>query len=192
MPSLPTSQLKRGQAIEHEGEIYVISTMDWVKPGKGPAYVQMKLKHLKSGKLIDKRFRSAETVETINVDRRRVQYSYDQGSDVVFMDPENYDQIEIPAAMIGDDKLFIGYGAEVELQMVAGQVLGVIMPPTVILEVVETEPGLKKAAATDVTKPAKTDTGLTVNVPVFINQGDKIKVDTTTGKYLERVSSVRG
>jgi elongation factor P len=189
MPSLPAGQVKKGQAIDHDGEIYVINAVDWVKPGKGPAYVQIKLKHLKSGKIIDHRFRSAETVETISVDRRRVQYSYDQGTNVVFMDPETYEQIEVSADLIGDDKSFIGYGAEVDLQIVGGQVLGVIMPPAVVLEVIETEPGLKKVAATDVTKPAKTDTGLVVNVPVFINQGDKIKVDTSTGRYLERVST---
>ena len=189
MPSLPAGQVKRGQAIDLEGEIYVIGTMDWVKPGKGPAYIQVKMKHVKSGKIIDKRFRSAETVETISVDRRRVQYSYDQGTDVVFMDPENYDQIEVPGELIGDAKSFIGYGADVELQIVGGQVLGVIMPPAVVLEVIETEPGLKKVAATDVTKQAKTNTGLMVNVPVFINAGDKIKVDTSSGKYLERVST---
>ena len=126
MPSLPAGQVKRGQAIDLEGEIYVINTMGWVKPGKGPAYVQVKMKHVKTGKIIDKRFRSAETVETISVDRRRVQYSYDQGNDVVFMDPESFDQIEVPGDLVGDAKSFIGYGADVELQIVGGQVLGVI------------------------------------------------------------------
>lgn len=189
MPSLPAGQLKRGQAIDHQGEVYLVNALDWVKPGKGPAYVQLKLRHVKSGKLIDKRFRSAETVEAISVDRRRLQYSYDQGDNLVFMDPQSYDQIEVPGELVGDDKRYLTYGIELDVQIVDGQVLGVLIPPAVVLEVTQTEPGLKKAAATDTTKPATTETGLTVNVPVFINQGDKIKVDTENGKYLERVSA---
>jgi elongation factor P len=189
MASLPAGQLKRGQAIDVDAEIYVVNALEWVKPGKGPAYVQLKLRHVKTSKLIDRRFRSAETVETINVDRRKLQYSYDQGSNLVFMDPQSYEQIEIPAELVGDDKKYLRLGTDLDVQLVDGQALGVLMPTAVVLEVVETEPGLKKVAATDVTKPATTETGLKVNVPVFINQGDKIKIDTTNGKYLERVST---
>lgn len=188
MPSIPASQVKRGQAILHNGEVYVIVGTDWVKPGKGPAYVQAKLKHVTTGKIIDNRFRSAATVETINVDRRKVAYSYDNGTSHVFMDGSTYEEIEASHDLVGEDSRFLTYGASMELQIVQGKVVSLLLPAAVVMEVVRTEPGLKNVSATDVTKPATTDTGLVVQVPVFINQGEKIKVDTTDGKYLERVN----
>jgi elongation factor P len=190
MAKLPSSQLKRGQVIDLDGEHYSMLKLDWVKPGQGPAYMQAKMRNLSSGKIIDRRLRSAETVEVMHVETRRATYSYDAGHAYVFMDTVSYEQIEAPKDVItADELLFLTSDAEVEIQAIEGQIVSVSLPASVVLEITQADPGLKKVAATDVSKPATTETGLKVNVPVFINVGDKIKVSTEDGKYLERVST---
>lgn len=190
MAKLPASQLKRGRVIVLDGEHYSILGLDWVKPGKGPAYIQAKMRNLSSSKIIDRRLRSAETIEVAHVDTHRATYSYDGGQAFVFMNTVSYDEIDVPKDALENNAIsFLTSETEVDIQTIEGRIVSVTLPSSVVLEVTETEPGLKKVAATDVTKPAHTDTGLLVQVPVFINVGDRVKVSTEDGRYLERVNT---
>ncbi len=186
MPNVSVNQLSRGNAIQFNNEIFICAEMDHVKPGKGPAYVQMKMKNARTGRVLDHRFRSQETVEQVAVDRGDYLFSYAAGDKFVFMHNETYEEVEIPSDVVGDLKNFLVEGNSVTLIRAAGEVLNIELPKTVVLEVVETEPGIKNASATNVGKPATMNTGLVVTVPPFIGEGEKIKVDTETGEYLER------
>jgi elongation factor P len=186
MPNVVVNQLNRGNAIELDGEIYICADFEHVKPGKGPAYVQMKLKDARTGRVVDKRFRAVEQVEQVDVDRADYTFSYVNGPNYVFMHTETYEELEMPADLVGDATNYLVEGDHVTILMARGQVLSLELPKTVVLEVVETEPGIKNATATNVGKPAKTNTGLTVTVPPFINVGDKLRVDTESGEYIER------
>lgn len=190
MAKLPASQLKRGHVVLFDNEHYSLLGLDWVKPGKGPAYVQAKMRNLANGKIIDRRLRSAETIEVIHVETRRGTYSYDGGQAYVFMDTTSFEEIEVPKdAMEAGEVHYLTNETVVEIQSISGRIVSVSLPSSVVLEIKEADPGLKKVTATDVTKGAVTETGLKVNVPVFINPGDKIKVSTEDGRYLERVST---
>ncbi len=187
MPSIPVNQLSRGQAIVMDGQINVIISMEHVKPGKGPAYQQTKMRNLETGKIIEKRFRSAETVEQIDIDRRTYTFSYRNGDIFVFMDTGTYEEVEVAAEILGDEAEYLLEGNEVSIQRVEGRVVGVELPAAVEMEVTQADPGVKNATATNVFKNATLETGLQVQVPAFINVGDRIKIETGTGKYLERV-----
>jgi elongation factor P len=189
MPTVGVNQLSRGNAINFQNEIYIIAEMEHVKPGKGPAYVQAKLKNAVTGRILDNRFRAAETVEQVDMNRADATFSYVNGDRYVFMDSKTYEEIELTADAVGEAKNYLVEGNSVTLCMVGNRVLSLELPKTVVLEIVETEPGIKNATATNVGKPATTNTGLIVTVPPFINQGDKIKVDTETGEYIERVNA---
>jgi elongation factor P len=186
MPSIGANQINRGNALRIDNEIFICTGAEHVKPGKGPAYVQLKLKHVVSGRILDKRVRSADTLEQVDMARVEASFSYARGKTLIFMTTDTFEEIDIPEDVIGDDKKFLSEGAAITLCMFNDQVLSIDMPKTVILAVVETEPGIKNASATNVGKPAKTNTGLIVTVPPFINAGDRIKVDTETTSYLER------
>jgi elongation factor P len=186
MPSVGANQIVRGNAIMYQGEIFICVGTEHVKPGTGPAYVQMKMKNAKTGKVIDNRFRSADSIEQVDMDRSDFTYSYFNGANYVFMHTETYEEVELHPEVIGEMKNYLVEGDEITLCRVDNQVLSVELPKTVVLEVVETEPGIKNATATNVGKPAKTNTGLTVTVPPFINVGDKLRVDTESGEYIER------
>lgn len=186
MVKMGVNQLNRGNAIDYEGEPHIVVEMDHVKPGKGPAYVQMKLRNVSTGRIVDQRFRSADTVEQVEMDRSSYTFSYINGDRYVFMHQETYEEVEVPEEFVGEAKDYLVEGNAVTLCCSKGQVLSLELPKTVILEVVQTEPGIKNASATNVGKPATTNTGLVVTVPPFINEGDKLKVDTDTGEYLER------
>ncbi len=189
MPTVGVNQLNRGNAVRLDGEIYLCVNLEHVKPGKGPAYVQAKLKHARSGKVVDRRLRAAENVEQIDVDRAEATFSYSRANTYVFMHTETFEEIDVPADLIADKASYLVEGEPATICTVGSQVLSVDLPKTIVLEVVQTPPGIKNASATNVGKPATTNTGLVVSVPPFINQGDRIKVDTDTGAYIERVNA---
>jgi len=183
-----TNDLKNGLVLNLEGQLWSVVEFQHVKPGKGPAFVRTKLKNVMSGKVVDKTFNAGVKVETANVDRRDMQYLYKDGSDYVFMDGSTYDQIHIPEATVGD---VANYLLENQMAQVAthdGTVLYVELPTSVVLEITYTEPGLQGDRSTGGTKPATLETGATINVPLFLEQGTKVKVDTRDGSYLGRVN----
>jgi len=188
MPSIPVNQLSRGEAIRMDGEIYAIVNMEHIKPGKGPAYQQIKLKGVETGKVIEKRFRTAETVESIDLDRQACAFSYRNGDTFVFMTTKTYEEIEVHADLVGEQASYLLEGNEVTLLLAEGRVISVDLPASVALRITQCDPGVKNATATNVFKNATVETGLQVQVPPFINQGDTVKIETATGKYLERTS----
>ncbi len=189
MPSIPINQVNRGQAILIDNTIHIIVQKEHVKPGKGPAYQQTKLRNLETGKIIEKRFRAVENVDTVDIDRQSCTYSYKSGENFVFMNDKTYEETEVHESLIGDDAGYFLEGNPVVLQVAQGRVLGVELPPAVELVITECDPGVRNATATNVFKNAVVETGITVQVPPFINQGDKVKIGTEDGSYIERVAT---
>ena len=184
---ISTNQFKNGMTIELDGTLFQIVEFQHVKPGKGGAFVRTKLRNFKTGGVVDKTFRAGEKVEQAMVNRRSMQYLYNDGSDYVFMDTETYEQISLPASFLQDETKFMKENMNVLIAMHEGQALGIELPTAVELEVTHTEPGVKGDTASGGTKPATLETGAMVQVPLFINVGDMIKVDTRTGDYITRV-----
>ena len=184
---ISTNQFKNGMTIELGGTLFQIVEFQHVKPGKGGAFVRTKLRNFKTGGVVDKTFRAGEKVEQAMVNRRSMQYLYNDGSDYVFMDTETYEQISLPASFLQDETKFMKENMNVLIAMHEGQALGIELPTAVELEVTHTEPGVKGDTASGGTKPATLETGAVVQVPLFINVGDMIKVDTRTGDYITRV-----
>ena len=178
---------KNGLTIELEGNVFQIVEFQHVKPGKGAAFVRTKLKNIKSGGVIEKSFRPTEKFENAHIDRKDMQYLYNDGDLYHFMDSETYDQIALSQEEIGDSLKFIKENETVKVCSHKGSVFAIEPPLTVELLVTETEPGVKGDTATGATKPATVETGATVNVPLFVNQEDTIKIDTRTGEYISRV-----
>lgn len=177
---------KNGLTIEYEGGIYQIVEFQHVKPGKGAAFVRTKLKNIVSGGVVEKTFRPTEKVENAIIERNDMQYLYSDGDFYHFMDVETYDQIALTQEQIGDALKFVKENEMVKICSHKGVVFSVEPPLSVELEVIETEPGVKGDTATGATKPCVVETGATVYVPLFINIGEKIKIDTRTGDYLSR------
>lgn len=185
---ITTNQLKIGMALELEdGVLFEVLDFQHVKPGKGPAFVRTKLRNLKSDAVIDRTFRAGEKVKPAHLVHRREQYLYSDGTDYVFMDTTTYEQYQMPAAKLGDKVKYLKENTEVEIMFHEGKALSVELPITAELAVTHAEPGLKGDTATGGTKPATLETGLTVQVPLFVEVGDHIKVDTRTGQYITRV-----
>ncbi|MBY6366244.1 elongation factor P [Rhodococcoides corynebacterioides] len=184
-----TSDFKNGLVLNIDGLLWSIIEFQHVKPGKGPAFVRTKLKNVTSGKVVDKTFNAGVKVETATVDRRDMTYLYHDGSDYVFMDGDTYDQISIGEATIGDGARFLLENMTVQVAMHEGLPLYVELPVTVELVVQHTDPGLQGDRSTGGTKPATLETGAEISVPLFINTGDKLKVDSRDGNYLGRVNS---
>ncbi|MFI5625143.1 elongation factor P [Nocardioides sp. NPDC051685] len=183
-----TNDLKNGMVLKIEGQLWQVVEFQHVKPGKGPAFVRTKLKNVESGKNVDKTFNAGTKVETATVDRRTFQYLYNDGSNFVFMDVADFDQVEVGPEIIGDSAGFLLENQEVILATNEGRVLFVELPPSVELVISYTEPGVMGDSATGRTKPATLETGAEIQVPLFIEQGEKIKVDTREGgSYLSRV-----
>ena len=183
---IPATQIRKGMVLDVDGELLQVHDFTHVTPGKGQAVMQTKLRNLRTGALIDRRFRSAENVETAFLDTRKMQYLYQEGDHYTFMDLENYEQTHLNADQLEGQILFLLESMEVKVQFVGTEALAVELPNTIELTVTETEPALKGATAAAQTKPATTETGLVVQVPPFVNEGDRIKVDTSTGAYLTR------
>ncbi len=183
-----TNDLKNGMVLNIDGQLWSVVEFQHVKPGKGPAFVRTKLKNVLSGKTVDKTFNAGVKVETATVDRRDMQYLYNDGTDFVFMDMETYDQIPVSPETVGDAANFLLEEQQVIVASHDGQVLFVELPASVTLEVTYTEPGLQGDRSNAGTKPATVQTGYEVQVPLFLNQGDKVKIDTRTGEYLGRAT----
>ncbi|MBM4717665.1 elongation factor P [Rhodococcus hoagii] len=179
-----TSDFKNGLVLKIEGQLWQIIEFQHVKPGKGPAFVRTKMKNVLSGKTVDKTFNAGVKVETATVDRRDMTYLYHDGSDYIFMDGDTYDQIPIGEATVGDGARFLLENMQVQVATHEGAPLFVELPVTVELEVKHTDPGLQGDRSTGGTKPATLETGAEIQVPLFINTGDKLKVDSRDGNYL--------
>lgn len=183
---ISVNDFKTGLTIEVDGDIWRVLDFQHVKPGKGAAFVRSKLKNLRTGAVQEKTFRAGEKVERAQIDNRLMQYLYASGDMHVFMDMQNYEQVELPASRIEHELKFLKENMEVHLIMFQGETLGVELPNTVELEVVETEPGIKGDTASGGSKPAKLETGLTVQVPFFVNVGDRLIINTSDGSYVSR------
>ena len=183
-----SNDLKNGMVLNMEGQLWSVIEFQHVKPGKGPAFVRTKMRHVLSGKVVEKTFNAGVKIDTATVDRRDMQYLYNDGTGYVFMDNTTYDQITISTETVGD---VVNYMLENQVATVAlheGSPLYVELPPSVVLEITYTEPGLQGDRSTGGTKPATLETGFQIQVPLFIENNTKVKVDTRTGDYLGRVS----
>ncbi|QGQ19364.1 elongation factor P [Cellulomonas sp. JZ18] len=183
-----TNDLKNGTVLRIDGQLWTVIEFQHVKPGKGGAFVRTKLKNVLSGKVVDRTFNAGVKVETANVDKRDMQYLYKDGDDFVFMDTDTYDQLHVPAATVGSAANFM---LESQTALVAtneGVPLYVELPPSVVLEVTYTEPGLQGDRSSAGTKPATLETGYEIQVPLFLEANTKVKVDTRDGSYLGRVN----
>lgn len=183
---ISVNDFRTGLTIEVDGEIWRVLDFQHVKPGKGAAFVRSKLRNLRTGAIQEKTFRAGEKVEKAQIDNRRMQYLYASGDSHVFMDTENYEQVELPAKQIEYELNFLKENMEVQIIMYQGETLGVELPNTVELVVTETEPGIKGDTASGGSKPATLETGLVVQVPFFINVGDRLIINTTDGSYVSR------
>lgn len=184
---ITSNDFKNGMTIELEGNLYTVVEFQHVKPGKGQAFVRTKLKSLKTGNTLEKTFKAGEKVQSAHISMRNMQYLYATGDEYVFMDNESYEQIHITAEMMGDALKWIKDGANMDVKMHEDVVIGVEPPAHMELEVTHTEPGFKGDTAQGGNKPATLETGATINVPLFIEIGDKILVDTRSSEYLKRV-----
>ena len=181
-----TNDLKNGIVLKIDGQLWTVVEFQHVKPGKGGAFVRTKLKNVLSGKVVDKTFNAGVKVETASVDKREMQYLYQDGDDFVFMDTSTYDQVHVAAATVGEASHFMLEGQNATVATNEGNPLYVELPAAVELEITYTEPGLQGDRSTGGTKPATLETGFEVSVPLFITQGERIKVDTRDGSYLGR------
>jgi len=186
MAPVSTSEFRNGMHIEWEGQTWRIVEFQHVKPGKGGAFVRTKLKSLDSGSVVDRTFRSGEKFERVRTESKSMQYLYDSGDDVIFMDGETFEQIALPRSAVEDALPFLQPSSSVQILLVNDRPSGVDLPASVILEVTDTEPGVKGDTVSNVTKPATLETGAVVQVPLFVNVGDKIKVDPREKRYISR------
>src|SRR3954447_12792239 len=184
-----TNDLKNGMVLNIDGQLWAVTEFQHVKPGKGPAFVRTKLRNVESNKTVDKTFNAGTKVETATVDRRTMQYLYNDGTSYVFMDVQSYDQLEVPPEIVGNARNFLLENQDVIVATNEGRVLFVELPASVELQIPFTEPGLAGDSATGRTKPATLETGHEIQVPLFINQGEKVKVDTRDSSYMGRVKS---
>jgi elongation factor P len=187
-PVATTNDLKNGLVLNIDGQLWAVVEFQHVKPGKGGAFVRTKLKNVLSGKVVDRTFNAGTKVETATVDKRDMQYLYRDGNDFVFMDTNTYDQMPIPQETVGEAANFLLENQEAMVAIHEGTALYVELPASVVLEITYTEPGLQGDRSTGGTKPATVETGYEIAVPLFLEAGTKVKVDTRTGDYLGRVS----
>lgn len=183
---ISVNDFKTGLTIEVDGGIWSVIEFQHVKPGKGAAFVRSKLRNLRTGAIQEKTFRAGEKVDQARIETRRMQYLYANGDSHTFMDLDTYEQIDLQTSQIQEQLQFLKENMEVHIQTYEGETLGVEVPNTVELEVVETEPGIKGDTASGGSKPATLETGYVVNVPFFVNVGDKLVVDTRSGVYVSR------
>src|ERR1700758_2339461 len=181
-----TNSFKNGMHIELDGKVWRIVEFQHVKPGKGGAFVRTKLKSLDAGSVVDRTFRAGEKFPRIHTETKNVQYLYDDGSEAHFMDEETYDQFSLPHAELTAELPYLQPNASVQVLAVNGKPSSIQLPSSVELEVVETEPGIKGDTVSNVTKPATLETGAVVNVPLFVNVGDRLKVDPRERRYISR------
>ncbi|MFG6148552.1 elongation factor P [Halobacillus sp. B23F22_1] len=183
---ISVNDFKTGLTIEVDGSIWQVVEFQHVKPGKGAAFVRSKLRNLRNGNIQEKTFRAGEKVEKAHIENRKMQYLYGSGDMHAFMDTETYEQVELPTAQISEQLNYLKENMEVQIQTYEGETIGVELPNNVKLKVEETEPGIKGDTASGGTKPATLETGLIVQVPFFINEGEVLLINTSDGKYVSR------
>ena len=184
---LKATLLRAGMIIKHEGDLYMVYNVDHRTPGNKRAAMQTRMRNLRTGSMIDYRFRAEDFIDKVTVDEVEFEYLYSDGEGHHFMNSENYEQLALQNDIVGDTKDYLIPNMPVKIEYYDAKPIGVLIPDTVDLTVVETEPSIQKATASSVMKPAKLETGLVVNVPPFVSEGDKIKVDTSEGRYIQRV-----
>ena len=183
---ISVNDFKTGLTVKVDNGIWKVMDFQHVKPGKGAAFVRSKLRNLRTGAIQEKTFRAGEKVERAQIDNHRMQYLYANGDSHVFMDNETYDQLELPGDTLENELKFIKENMEVHIQTYEGETIGIEMPNTVTLTVTETEPGIKGDTATGATKQATVETGYTLNVPLFVNEGNQLVINTSHGSYVSR------
>lgn len=186
MTRISTNQFKNGITIEHDGQLYDMVEFQFVKPGKGSAFVRTRLKNIRSGKVLEHTFDSKATVDQVNVEKVEMEFLYREGESYVFMDPDTFDQIPVPIDRLEHVVQLLKENTKCMFKKVGEEIISITLPDFVTLEVVETDPYIKGSTATGGPKPAKLETGATVAVPVFVEIGDHIRVDTRTNDYVER------
>lgn len=186
---MDVNELKKNVKIEMDGHPFVVTDFQFVKPGKGQGLYKCKLKNMITGAVIDRTWRSGERLTAANVESKKMQYLFEAAGAYTFMDNDTYEQIEIPGELVGDDKYFLLDQLDVEVLFYNDRAVGLGLPSHVVLEIVECEPGVKGDTATNVTKGAKAQTGLEIQVPLFIKIGERVKVDTRNKAYVERVNN---
>jgi elongation factor P len=184
--SIPATQMRPGMIIKHKDQLHLVFKVEHRTPGNLRAFIQAKLRNIRTGAMFEERFRSADAIEKVVVDEVAMEYLYNDGDDYYFMNPVDYEQTVLKGSTLGDAIEYLTPNLRIEVSYHDGQAVGIELPTNVELTVIETEPGLKSATASSVTKPAKTETGLVVQVPSFINEGEKIRVDTSEGTYMSR------
>ena len=182
-----TADIRNGAVILHKNKRMKVIEFQHVKPGKGPAFVRTKLKNIQSGKIIDHTFNSGAKIEFIRVTSKKFQYLFRDGDSFVFMDNNTYEQVQVDSLLMDDGHFYIKEGDSIESSFDNEEIIGLLLPPKTILKVIQTDPGHKGNTATNALKPATLETGLEVQVPLFINEGDLVKIDTKDGSYSERV-----
>jgi elongation factor P len=181
-----TSDLKNGMTIESDAEYYSVVEFLHVKPGKGQAFVRTKLKNIKTGAVLDKTFKVGEKIREVELEKRKAEYLYNSGSSYFFMDKETFEQVSINKDLVETAIPFLKENLEIDILKIEDQFVGIEIPFFVVLRVAETEPGVKGNTVSATSKPASLETGTTVKVPLFVEKGDLIRVDTRTGQYVER------
>ena len=184
--AIPATQLRPGMIIKHNNDLHSVFSVEHRTPGNLRAFIQAKLRNLRTGAMFEHRFRSGDPIEKVAVDEIKMEYLYNDGDTYYFMDINTYEQTALSHETLGDSVEYLTPNLQITVEFFDGKAVGIDLPQTVELTVVETEPGLKSATASSVTKPAKTETGLVVQVPPFVNEGEKIRVDTAEGTYLSR------
>jgi len=187
MAQVSTSEFKQGMKVEIDREPYVIVTNEFVKPGKGQPFSRVKLKHLITKRVVEKTFRSGEKLELADVEEMRMRLLYREGSDYIFMDESSYEQHTVPASVVGDNDRWCMDDIEYELVFYKGEPIDLIAPTFMEMKITETAPGLRGDTSGRVLKPATVETGANIQVPIFIEEGERIKIDTRTGEYVSRV-----
>ncbi len=184
--AIPATQMRPGMIIKHNNDLHSVFSVEHRTPGNLRAFIQAKLRNVRTGAMFEHRFRSGDAIEKINVDEIAMEFLYQDGDNYYFMNTENYEQLHLTKDILGDSVDYLIPNLQIKVEFYDGKAVGIELPQTVEMTVVETEPGLKSATASSVTKPAKMETGLVVQVPPFINEGEKIRVDTAEGSYLSR------
>lgn len=185
---MDTSDIRKGLKIVIDDQPYVVVDFQFVKPGKGQAFTRCKVRNMVTGNQLERTWKSGEKLDPADVEERQMQFIYPEGEDFVFMDANTGDQVSVPGDKIGDDAKWLSDGMSVDVTIYRGVPVGVSLPAHVVLQIVQSEPGIKGDTASGATKPATLSTGAVVNVPLFVKEGEWIKIDTREGSYLERVN----
>ena len=185
---MDTSDIRKNVKMMLDGAPYTVVDFQFVKPGKGQAFTRVKIRNLATGAILERTFKSGEKLEAADVEERKLQYIYPEGDNYVFMDPQSGEQVYVPQDKLGDEKQFLLDGLDVDVVLWNGNAVAISLPAHIVVQITHSDPGVKGDTASNVTKPATIATGAQIQVPLFIKEGEWVKVDTTTGNYLERIN----